>query len=175
MKRARRRSRQGSAILSGMRVPAVAAALAALFLALPASAYKVETLDGRSLEAEALFRVGEGFVLRTAQGPVELPPGSIDFYATFRANLKDGRSNALAFKQGGVLRFESLEFADGRITILLSEDLAFTVSESVVDFRATVLEIGVLELPADFGGEASVAKSTGRGEGRPARTRRSGR
>ena len=162
-------------MLEAMRVLLPAAALAVLITALPASAYRVETHDGRSLEAEALFRLDEGYLLSTEDGPVELDEGAIDFYATFRANLEDGHGNALAFRQGGVLRFESVAFHDGRLTVELAEGLSFTVSESVVDFRATVLEIGLLELPEDFGGDAAVAKSTGGRSSPPSRTRRTRR
>ena len=140
-----------------------------LFLQPAAEAYRIATFDGREIDAAAIVPLDEGFLVRTDEGSIELPPGSIDFYATFRINLEGSPGNALAFKRGGFLRFESIDFERGKITVDLDEGLSFTVPESVIDFRKSVLEGSLLELPADYGPDAAVAKSRGRAASTPAR------
>lgn len=124
----------------------------------PAAAYQVVTTDGRKLEAAGLAQVGTHFRLETEAGTVELPPGSVDFYATFRANT--GVGNVVAFVPGGFLRFESLSFSKGLVTLELAEGRSISVQEAIVDFRTSVLEGSFVLLPADRSGSLSVAKAT---------------
>jgi hypothetical protein len=164
-------------MLSAMRssrLPTATLLLPLLLAAGPAGAYRVVTSEGEKLEASALARVGEVFRLGTEDGTVELPAGSIDFYSTFRANTEEG--NIVAFAAGGFLRFESVSFARGRVTFELGEERSITVSESIVDFRTSVLEGSSVVMPASALGGVSVAKATenprpNRGTKRPGRRR----
>jgi len=150
-------------------------AIAALLLPLlsaagSAAAYRVITTDGRTLEASRLAQVGGAFRLETGQGTLQLPAAGIDFYATFRANTEQG--NVVAFVPGGFLRFEAVTFSRGRVTLELAEGRSITVQETIIDYRASVLEGSFVTLPAGRTGSASVAKAT---EGPAPEARRSRR
>ena len=126
--------------------------------AAPATTYRVVTNDGQTREASSLARFGAMFFVGTEAGPLEFPVDTIDFYGTFRANTTKG--NVVAFMPGGLLRFESAIFADGRVTFELAEGRSITVSEAVVDFRTSVLEGSFTLLPANRSSRFDVAKAT---------------
>jgi hypothetical protein len=148
-------------------------ALGALLVVRPAAAvedgaFEVVTRTGEVLSVSELADTPGGTLLLTRAGRVQLPPDAVDFLATFRRNLDRGRmGNALWFRSGRWLRFESLEFEPGgRLLVGLGERASVRLPEAVVDFRASVLEGGPTLLPRASAG-LLVAKSLGPAPARP--------
>ena len=147
---------------------AVGASALLLLLALSAPApaepgpFEVVTRTGQVLPVTELADTPGGYLLRTPAGGLRLAPDSLDFYATYRLNHEHGRAgNVLWFRSGRWMRFEKLEFEPGgRLKLHLGGEFRLELSESVVDFRATVMETGPTVLPRGRGASL-VARSTG--------------
>ena len=126
----------------------------------PARAYDVVVAGSReTVNARAIGRVDEKFVLLTDVGVETIPAGDIDFYNTFVRNLAAGTGNVVVFRNGRFFRFESLRIANGYARVELGGGSSFTISERLIDFEASVLEGALVQLPKDAGGEVAVAKA----------------
>ena len=127
--------------------------------------YEVVTHHGESYQATSFaFGKSKAFI-DTAGTHVSVPTVDIDFYETFRRNLRSGSSNVLAMTTGSMLRFDDIDVEKGQVRIGVGDGGSVTVPESLIDYEASVREGAMVRLPAGAGDTVVVTRSGAAGGG----------
>ncbi len=124
--------------------------------------YDIVLLDGQTLEGTGLAYTADGIRVVTPAGARLAPLSTVDWYATFYRNIKASATNIVVFKTGALLRFDRFELANGLITVT-SAGGQVVLSESLIDFQASVREGAMVRLPEGTGLSVAISRPAERG------------
>ena len=144
----------------------LAVALLLLGASPAARAYRIVTRTAGTLEATSVVFVGqEARVAQASSPPRVIPFDDIDFYETFASNAGAGTGNLVVFQTGSLLRYDTIEMKSGTVRLGLGGTGYFVVPEALVDFRASVVEGALVNLPVTSGAVAVSRPAAGGGGG----------
>lgn len=126
-------------------------------------AYTLVRLDGSKVEATGLALTSHGFKGSTAASLFEIDAAQVDYYRTFLENVQSGASNVVVFKTGALLRFDRLSAQDGTLHVSVAGGGQLDLAEGLVDYRASVEQGAMVNLPAGAGASISISPSQGPG------------